>query len=135
GNKVKDLTWHFIAENVHDFAWAADKDYIHDTVQIPGGPTLHFLYKNNPKILANWKKLQPDTVKLMQFFNSAVGEYPYPQYSVIQGGDGGMEYAMCTLILGEGTYEGLLGVTAHELGHSWFQHVIGTNESKYGWMD
>ncbi len=133
--KTKDLTWHFVAKNVHDFAWAADKNYIHDVVQVPNGATLHFLYKNNPKILENWKKLQPDTVKLMQFFNSNIGEYPYPQYSVIQGGDGGMEYAMCTLILGEGKYNGLLGVTAHELGHSWFQHVVGSNESKYGWMD
>ncbi|MBF0694151.1 MAG: M1 family metallopeptidase [Flavobacterium sp.] len=133
--KTKDLTWHFIAENVHDFAWAADKNYIHDIVEMPGGPTLHFLYKNNPDILANWKKLQPDTVKLMQFFSAAVGPYPYPQYSVIQGGDGGMEYAMCTLILGNGKYDGLLGVTAHELGHTWFQHVIATNESKYGWID
>jgi hypothetical protein len=36
----------------------------------------------------------------MEFYNKTVGEYPYKQYSVIQGGDGGMEYAMCTLILG-----------------------------------
>jgi hypothetical protein len=41
------------------------------------------------------------TVKLMEFYNKTVGDYPYKQYSVIQGGDGGMEYAMCTLILGQ----------------------------------
>jgi aminopeptidase N len=54
---------------------------------------------------------------------------------VIQGGDGGMEYAMCTLILGEGTFEGLVGVIAHEMGHSWFQHILASNEGKHGWMD
>ncbi|NHM06102.1 M1 family metallopeptidase [Flavobacterium sp. CYK-4] len=133
--KTKTLTWHFLAPNVHDFTWAADKNYQHDVYQIPGGATLHFLYKNNPKIIDNWKKAQPETARLMQFYNQTVGKYPYDQYSVIQGGDGGMEYAMCTLILGEGEYDGLIGVIAHEMAHSWFQHVLASNESKHGWMD
>lgn len=133
--KAKTRTWHFIAPNVHDFTWAADKNYLHDIVQVPNGATLHFLYKNNPKILENWKKAQSKTVQLMQFYNETVGKYPYDQYSVIQGGDGGMEYAMCTLILGEGSFEGLVGVIAHEMAHSWFQHILASNESKHGWMD
>ncbi len=133
--KQKTLTWHFVAPNVHDFTWAADKNYIHDVVQVPNGATLHFLYKNNPKIIENWKKAQPVTVKTMEFYNKIVGNYPYKQYSIIQGGDGGMEYAMCTLILGEGDLEGLVGVITHEMGHSWFQHVLASNESKNSWMD
>ena len=133
--KTKTLTWHFNAPMVHDFTWAADKEYIHDVVKGPNNVDLHFLYKNNPKYIQNWKNLQPKTVELMKIYNSIVGDYPYKQYSVIQGGDGGMEYAMCTLILGQGTFEGLLGVTAHELAHSWFQHVLASNESKHGWMD
>ena len=107
--KQKTLTWHFVAPNVHDFTWAADKNYLHDKLQTEDGVTLHFLYKNNPKILENWKNLQPKTAQLLKVFNETVGKYPYKQYSVIQGGDGGLEYAMCTLILGEGTFDGLLG--------------------------
>ncbi|BDB56297.1 M1 family metallopeptidase [Flavobacterium ammonificans] len=133
--KNKTLTWHFIAPMVHDFTWAADKDYIHDVVKGPNDVDLHFLYKNNPKYIQNWKNLQPKTVQLMEVYNKTVGNYPYKQYSVIQGGDGGMEYAMCTLILGQGDWDGLLGVTAHEMAHSWFQHVLASNESKHGWMD
>ena len=133
--KTKTLTWHFVAPNVHDFTWAADKNYLHDVYQIPNGVTLHFLYKNNPKIIENWKKAQPETARLMQFYNQTIGKYPYDQYSVIQGGDGGMEYAMCTLILGEGSYDGLIGVIGHEMAHSWFQHVLASNESKHGWLD
>ncbi len=132
----KTLTWHFIAPNVHDFTWAADKEYLHDVVQVPDGATLHFLYKNNPKIIDTWKKLQPKTVQLMQIYNKLVGQYPYKQYSVIQGGDGGMEYAMCTLILGEGTLDGIVNSTiSHEMAHSWFQHILASNESKHPWMD
>jgi hypothetical protein len=133
--KQKTLTWHFIAPNVHDFAWGADPNYIHDKIKGPNQVDLHFLYKNNPKYIENWKNLQPKTAALMDFYNKTVGNYPYKQYSVIQGGDGGMEYAMCTLILGNGTFDGLLGVTAHEMAHSWFQHVLATNESKHPWMD
>lgn len=129
------LTWHFIAPNVHDFTWAADKNYLHDVVIGPNNVALHFLYKNNPKIIDNWKKMQPVMVKVMDFFNKTIGNYPYKQYSFIQGGDGGMEYAMCTLMLGNGTLNGMIGTATHELGHSWFQHVLGFNESKHPWMD
>lgn len=129
------LSWHFVAPNVHDFTWAADPDYIHDTMQVPDGPLLHFFYKNNPEIQENWKKLQPKTVELMQYYSKEIGQYPYKQYSVIQGGDGGMEYAMCTLITGERKFGSLVGVTAHELAHTWFQFLLASNESKHEWMD
>jgi len=140
GSKVKKqrgktLTWHFKAPMVHDFMWAADPEYLHDTLQVEGGPMLHFLYKNDSTIVDNWKKLQPKTAQLMQFFNKNIGEYPYEQYSVIQGGDGGMEYAMSTLITGKRKFGSLVGVTAHEMAHSWFQHILATNEAKHEWMD
>lgn len=133
--KTKTLTWHFIAPNVHDFTWAADKEYTHDIVKGPNDVDLHFFYKNNPKTTANWKQLEPLMVKVMDYYNHRVGQYPYKQYSFIQGGDGGMEYAMCTLMLGNGTLEGILGTATHELGHSWFQHILASNESKHPWMD
>jgi hypothetical protein len=133
--KAKTLTWHFVAPNVHDFTWAADKNYLHDVVKGPNNVDLHFLYKNNPKIIENWKSLQPIMITVMDFYNKTVGDYPYKQYSFIQGGDGGMEYAMCTLMLGNGTLNGLIGTAVHELGHSWFQHILAFNESKHPWMD
>ena len=110
-------TLHYVAPKVHDFTWAADPDFKHDTFEMPNGPTLHFYYKKtmSKKYQDNWKKLQSDTAKLMEFFSENVGKYPYDQYSVIQGGDGGMEYAMCTLITGERNYGSLLGVTSHEI--------------------
>ncbi|MFS4469024.1 M1 family metallopeptidase [Maribacter sp. 2210JD10-5] len=131
----KTLTWHFKAPMVHDFMWAADPEYLHDKVQVENGPMLHFLYKNDPEILENWKNLQPKTVAAMEFFSKNVGKYPYDQYSVIQGGDGGMEYAMSTLITGKRKFESLVGVMIHEMAHSWFQHILATNESKHEWMD
>ena len=131
------LTWHFKAPNVHDFVWAADPDYKHDVLKTVNGIDLHFLYKKNlaPKFLQNWKDLQLKTAELMRYYNKHVGEYPYQQYSVIQGGDGGMEYAMATLITGERKFGSLFGVTAHEMAHTWFQFLLASNESKHPWMD
>jgi hypothetical protein len=133
--KKGKYTWHFVAPNVHDFTWAADTNYIHDTYDGPNGVTLHFFYNNDPEIIENWKALQPKAAQLMAYFNKNVGQYPYKQYSVIQGGDGGMEYAMCTLITGNRKFNSLLGVTSHEMAHSWFQFLLATNEAKHEWMD
>ena len=133
--KGKTLTWHFKAPKVHDFMWAADPGYIHDIYQMEDGPTLHFFYKDNPEFNENWKNLQPKTAEAMKFFSNNVGKYPYKQYSVVQGGDGGMEYAMSTLITGEREFGSLVGVMVHEMAHSWFQHVLATNESEHEWMD
>jgi hypothetical protein len=131
------LTWNFKAPNVHDFMWAADPDYKHDFLEMPNGPTLHFLYKKTLRTnyLENWRKLQPKTAELMAYFSENIGKYPYKQYSVIQGGDGGMEYAMSTLITGERKFGSLFGVTAHEMAHTWFQFLLASNESLHPWMD
>jgi hypothetical protein len=128
------LTWRFYAPNVHDFAWAADPEFIHDIKKSKSGIDLHFFYKPDVNV-ENWKKLQDDSVGLMDYFEEAIGPYPWKQYSIIQGGDGGMEYAMCTMITGQRPYPSLFGVTAHEMAHAWFQHLLATNEAKHPWMD
>ena len=133
-NDSETNTWKFYAPNVHDFAWAADPDYIHDIKKSESGVDLHFFYKPTVNV-EDWKKLQDDSVLLMKFFEENIGPYPWKQYSIIQGGDGGMEYAMCTMITGERSYSSLLGVTAHEMAHAWFQHLLATNEAKHAWMD
>jgi hypothetical protein len=137
-SKKAKLIWRFNAPNVHDFTWAADPTYIHDTIQVPNGPMLHFFYKNTMSEEQKniWKRIQPKAVEYMQYYSEHIGNYPYDQYSIIQGGDGGMEYGMCTLLLGEGTYEGILkDVISHEMAHAWFQFLLASNESEHPWMD
>ncbi len=135
--KGKKLTWHFKAPNVHDFTWAADPKYTHDTFTMENGIVLHFLYKKTleKEYKKNWENLPKKTAELINFFSEHIGQYPYEQYSVIQGGDGGMEYAMCTLITGKRKWGSLVGVTAHEIAHTWFQFLLATNETKHPWLD
>ena len=134
-NKGDKLSWHFRAENVHDFTWAADPEYSHDIVKTKQGVDLHFLYKDTDEYKKAWQEVQPYTVKVLDYFEETIGEYPWKQYSIIQGGDGGMEYAMCTLITGGKSFNSIMGTIIHELAHSWFQQILANNESKHSWMD
>lgn len=140
GQKVRHkegdrITWHFKAPMVHDFVWGADPDYIHDIVEVDDSLRLHFLYQDDAEIKDVWKKVQPTTAKAFKFIQGKFGAYPYKQYSIIQGGDGGMEYPMATLITGKRAYGSLLGVIVHEVMHTWYQMLMATNESLYAWMD
>ncbi|MDX1585180.1 MAG: M1 family metallopeptidase [Balneolaceae bacterium] len=140
------LTWRWKAEDVHDFMWGADPDYVHTTKQVPDGPMLHFFYQKDPvainadsdrqaELLENWEQLPEYTAEAFQYMSKNYGKYPYEKFSVIQGGDGGMEYPMGTLITGNRSLRSLVGVTVHELIHMWYYAVLATNESRYPWMD
>jgi hypothetical protein len=129
------LTWNFLATNVHDFTWAADPNYAHDILKTNSGIELHFLYKNTNDYKKAWKEVQPLTEQALNYFSENIGPYPWKQYSVIQAGDGGMEYAMCTFVAGGKSLNEIAGTVFHELAHTWFQQILATNESKNSWMD
>ncbi|MFZ4057708.1 MAG: M1 family metallopeptidase [Ferruginibacter sp.] len=127
-------TWRFVASNVHDFVWAADPEYKHIVRKMPvTGTVLHVIYnykENDTKNDQAWENVADAAVTVLPFIEKTFGKYPYPQYSFIHGGDGGMEYPMATLLSGPG-----IGTVIHEWMHSWYQMMLGTNESLYGWMD
>ncbi|HEX7845449.1 MAG TPA: M1 family metallopeptidase [Chitinophagaceae bacterium] len=154
GNK---LVWHFVAPNVHDFVWAADPEYIHLSKEMRNGLVFHVFYKISPELLkkqfANmsekskaeyknnpdqyvayykweWERLLEMAYVMLPFIEKTFGPYAYNAYSFIQGGDGGMEYPMATLLKGAGP-----DLVIHEFMHSWYQGMLGTNESLYPWMD
>lgn len=133
--KGNTLTWHFYAPGVHDFVWAADPKYTHEKVKMDNGTMVHFLYVKSEKTEENWSKLKGYTVDAIKYMSDNFGEYPYKQFSVIQGGDGGMEYPMATLITGHRNLRSLVGVTVHELIHMWYYGVLGFNEASEPWLD
>ena len=129
----KEFTWKFFAPNVHDFAWAADPQFKHLTKSIKNGPEIHIIYKHKQGDTKNdsaWQRIADAVQIVYPFIKDHFGAYPYKQYTFIQGGDGGMEYPMATLINGPS-----LGTAFHEWMHSWYQMMLGTNESLYAWMD
>lgn len=134
-NTSSKVTWKWKADKILDFAWAADRDYTVEKMSIFDGPEVYFVYQKNEKTKL-WEESKPYVKKYFDIMNNTFGKYPYSSYAFIQGGDGGMEYGMCTMILGEAkSLNGLLGLMVHEGAHSWFQQIIATNESKSPWLD
>lgn len=129
------LSWFFRAENVHDFAWAADTGYTHTTHMSEQGTLFRFFYLSNERTDHNWGLLPGILDSALTYLVARCGDYPYPEFSVIQGGDGGMEYPMATLITGERPLLSLVEVTVHELAHMWYYLILATNESIYPYMD
>lgn len=128
-------TWRWNAKNMLDFAWAADRDYTVETFTVLDGPKIYYVYQKSEKTKL-WEESKPYVEKFFQLMNSSVGRYTYPSYSFVQGGDGGMEYGMVTMMLGEArTLEDLVGLMVHEGGHSWNQQILAYNESVRPWMD
>ncbi len=135
-------TIRFEAENVHDFAWFADKDFIirYDTMALPSGKQIELYSFHQPsgnKLWVNSIQFIKDAVNK---YSDWVGEYPYPVVSAVEGprnnSSGGMEYPMITLITSPSAdLESLDAVIAHEIGHNWFYGILGTNEREHPWMD
>jgi hypothetical protein len=133
--RAKRVTYHFKAPQVGDFFFGADPEYNHTSLKREDGMTMNFYFQPGEKTSTNWENLPKVMDEAFSYINEHYGHYPYKQYSFVQGGDGGMEYPMGTLITGERSFPSLVGVSVHELMHSWYQHLLGTNEALYAWMD
>lgn len=129
----KRRTWHFKAVDVHDFAWASDPEYLRIREQVTEDLELNYYFLKKYK--KTWTRLPKYTTQLFELMSQHYGKYAYPQFSVIQGGDGGMEYPMCTMMKGTGNIKGLTGLVVHESVHNWYYGVLASNESRYPWMD
>jgi hypothetical protein len=129
------LTWHFKTLNVHDFVWAADPDIPKPKSPPTTARSCVFSGKKEKATMPSGKQLPAMMNRARTIMNEHFGKYPYGEYSFIQGGDGGMEYPLATLMTGNRGLNSLVGVAVHEQLHSWYQMVLGTNESLYGWMD
>jgi hypothetical protein len=134
-------TIRFTQQNVHDFAWFADKRYnvLKSEVQLP----------HSGRSVTSWAMYTEAEAKLWtkasEYLNDAIyyyslwnGDYPYNQVTAVDGtisAGGGMEYPNVTVIGGSGNAYQLEVVIVHEVGHNWFYGQLGSNERVHGWMD
>ncbi|WP_437920536.1 M1 family metallopeptidase [Sphingobacterium sp. LRF_L2] len=129
-------TWNFKAENIHDFVWAADPKFAVDSAESKGGVKVYTVFlPTNKEVKENWKTALGLATEFFDYCSQHFGAYPWPTYSIIQGGDGGMEYGTATLITGGREIKSLVGVIFHEAAHSWYQHLFGINETVDEWFD
>ncbi len=126
-------TWHFHANPVHDFAWVADDEYVHEWKTWRDTITLHSFYKQQYSKL--WEKSLEYTEFSLNTYSNLVGPYVYRDFSTTMAGDGGMEYPQLIMITGYRPGLSLPGVIAHEVAHQWFYGMLGSNESRQAFMD
>ena len=133
-------TLHFIQENVHDFAWFASKEYrIEETfVTLNNGHKVQCTSYFKPKNKKKYEGSSKIIAQTITNYSNLVGNYPYDYASIVDGtllAGGGMEYPMITVIGNVHDKTELQTVIVHEVGHNWFQGILGTNERDHAWMD
>ncbi|MFM2138584.1 MAG: hypothetical protein RJA57_891, partial [Bacteroidota bacterium] len=132
-------TLQYVQENVHDFAWFADKRFITamDTCQLPSGRTIDLITYFTPGREGIWSQATSYMKKAIRFYSGSVGDYPYSIAQAVDGpaGAGGMEYPTITLIGSVPDRRSLDLLLAHELGHNWFYGALASNERDHPWMD
>ena len=128
-------TWKFHASPVHDFAWVADDDYIHEWTTWNDSVTVHAFYKT---WVQKWwqKSALAYSIHALSTYSELYGPYAYRNFSCTMAGDGGMEYPQLIMITGyRPSPLSLAGVIAHEVGHQWFYGMLGSNETREAFMD
>lgn len=134
----KTKTIQYTQNNVHDFAWFADKTYSikTDTLKLPSGKVITanvFYYSENSEV---WQNSMAMIKRAILTKSKWLGEYPFNVVSVVDGGNGGgMEYPTITLLDDGGSEKMLDFVIHHEVGHNWFQAILGSHERTHPWMD
>lgn len=126
------LTWHFKAPLVNDFAFAVSRDYTYDathaTIRGKGKIPVHVLYLPQHTGYRTLNTAQFGR-KVLEQYSTWLFPYEFSQGTIADGPETGMENPM---IIFNGSS---LGVTSHEFAHQWFPMMVGSNETRYGFMD
>ncbi|MCB0515160.1 MAG: M1 family metallopeptidase [Chitinophagales bacterium] len=133
-------TLHYVQNNVHDFAWFADKRFhvLNDEITLSDGNTVKCwaMFTNTEANL--WKNAAEYVRDGVGFYSNNIGNYPYKHCTAVQSAlsaGAGMEYPMITVIGISRTAKTLERVIVHEVGHNWFYGQLGSNERQHPWMD
>lgn len=139
-SSVKKKTLRYIQDNVHDFAWFADKRYrvMQGEVVLPhSGRKVKLLALYNEGSFQVWQDVIQYMHDAVYYYSLWIGDYPYDIVTVVDGAlgaGGGMEYPTITVLGGASKFL-LETVVMHEIGHNWFYGVLASNERDHPWMD
>jgi len=143
---TKTKTWKFHANNVRDFAFASSRKFIFDAQAVKIGDKVVMAESLYPKegnpLWGNYStKVVAHTLKS---YSKHLFNYPYPKAISVHAKNQGMEYPMICWNGGrpnpDGTYSKrtfnrMVGVITHEVGHNWFPMIVNSDERQWTWMD
>jgi len=132
-------TWVFKAKNLTDFTFGTSDHYLWDMRSVIVNDStqrrvwVEAVYKKESK---EFYKAAEIAAKSIRYLSTELPGYPYPYSKMtIFNGRGGMESPMMVNEGSPSTYAGMVGVTSHEIAHTYFPFYMGINERKYAWMD
>ena len=122
--------WHFVADTVSDFAWAASDRYEWQvgSAEIPGRGVIPVHLFLTAASTANYPSLGETVARYLEVYSRRLIPYPFPSFTVVEGPEGAMEYP--GLIMSDGH-----SALAHEVAHQWFPMTVGTDETRVPFMD
>jgi len=138
-------TYHYYADDVHDFAWAASPNFVYaeEPYSAPNVPGVKIKLYLDPKHLELKERYLYAAKKSLEHFSQWYGPYPYSTLSIVvppegAGGAGGMEYpTLITAWAADSADEGyeLERVVVHEIGHQYWYGMVASNEFEEAWLD
>ena len=132
-------TWRFHMEHTRDVAFAASTAFIWDAARInlPDGKTAlaQSVYPAESAGDAAWGRSTEYLKFAVEEFSRRWFVYPWPNAINVAGPVGGMEYPAVLFDSMNDKGKALFYLTVHEIGHSYFPMIVGTNERRYTWMD
>jgi hypothetical protein len=133
------LSWHFTIHQARDASWAASKAFIWDgaRINLPNGKAAlaQSVYPVESAGQGAWGRSTEYVKHSIEIYSNMWYPYPYPVATSVAGNALGMEYPGIVFCSYKNKGGGLWGDETHELGHTWFPMIVGSNERKYGWMD
>jgi Peptidase family M1 domain len=132
-------TWKFDADHVTDFAFAASNHYLWRSASVETDPVtrrrtrVDAVFNPSHKDYREVAGFARKTVDLMSF-RFPNWPFPYAHETIFDGLDQ-MEYPMMVNDTTRDELSDIIPLTSHEIFHTMFPFYMGTNETKYGWMD
>jgi hypothetical protein len=134
------LTWHFRMHDTRDVAFGASAAFVWDAARIdlPSGrkAMAQSAYPVESIGKDGWQDSTQGVKYTVEFFSKYTGvEYPWPNAIAEAGVAGGMEYPGIVFDWWKASGYTLFLLGVHEVGHSWFPMIVGSDERRNAWMD
>jgi Peptidase family M1 domain len=140
-----NVTYNFVANEVHDFAWTASPDFLalNRTFKCAGLPETKVVLLLQPEHSGQADRYFAAVDTAIKYFGLWYGPYPYPVITVVDpprtAHVGGMEYpTLITAGTDDYTLKDFLSpeaVTIHEFGHQYWYGMVANNEFEEAWLD
>jgi hypothetical protein len=133
------LTWHFHMDHTRDVAWSASPIFVWDAARInlPDGKKSLAESVYPPESVGDgaWGRSTEYVKDAVERFSTDWFPYPYPAAINVAGFSTGMEYPGIIFDGIDDKGKTLFWISAHEIGHTWFPMIVGSNERRNAFMD